>query len=1019
MESFKTMSARLTNLKLGKLFEGESDTISDVEKALSLVNIKIRDTATSFRPMGEVFDEIASKWATMNDLERSAVAGAVAGIRQRESFITLMENYNQVLEAQGIATNSAGLATQRYQTYLEGAEAATNRFTAAWEKLATSITTSDVIIFFTNFGTTILKLIDNVGILTIALSALATKALISSVVSQYTLAIQYLSKALLGAAVSATALNVATGAIAFVAIAATIYGITQLIEKYDVSMTDLKKDFDDLSDATSNNLEELDNLASRYETLALKTEKSREDQLELIDIVSTLNTKYGMITDNVNLYSDAIEGNTEAIYDNINAVKAKKAEEAKNFYITEKTAYEESKKFLDEVPEEWAINTFQLESYQKSQFWDTEKFNAWKGVYTSTAKEMLQLYADLAGQEGIEGGYWTDKYERLLDNIDAAESLVAKYELFVDVLQEASEWQGVSSNKEAISNFWSDKAWSEGNRTSEQATENNYNFADSIKTLGSEIQSALSLYKSYVDEQELSVDQIFNIIQNYDNYAELLTVTNGKIVLNTAAIRNNTLAKIDSNIATLTSQRVEGQVNIELEKQIEILKALRIQVIADFNEISNARAQAEAEAAKAQTDELNSRAAEIQEQSYQDLLQITINMLRQKKQAEIDALQAKLDSYKAIIDAEKELIDAKEKEYQYDKEKEEKNEKVANIEAELLELQFDDSEEGTARRLELEQQLEEAKEDLAETEHDRSIELQKDALDKEYERYEKHINKKIKALEDYLDESGTLTRDAIALLSTQSESLYQSLIEWNRQFGSGIDEDVVGAWQRAFNAMVAYAQAAQQLGVGDGITIGDGGGGGTGDQGDLSGERVKINSKDGDMVTGYQTSSGTSVETQLKEGRYYTVAEYKSGANAAYRIKGYDEDNNAIDTWIKSKNIIFETYHSGLEKGAVGGSSNQYGEVFAKLLRGEYVINPKQIKSYVTDIFPRTVDAIVKGNDISSGFQIDTFMKIDVKGNLDRTVIPDLEKLSKNTIKEVNTLIKKRGIFRNANNYSL
>jgi len=79
MESFKTMSARLTNLKLGKLFEGESDTISDVEKALSLVNIKIRDTETSFRPMGDVFDEIAAKWKTLNDLEKSAISGAVAG----------------------------------------------------------------------------------------------------------------------------------------------------------------------------------------------------------------------------------------------------------------------------------------------------------------------------------------------------------------------------------------------------------------------------------------------------------------------------------------------------------------------------------------------------------------------------------------------------------------------------------------------------------------------------------------------------------------------------------------------------------------------------------------------------------------------------------------------------------------------------------------------------------------------------------------------------------------------------
>jgi TP901 family phage tail tape measure protein len=78
-ESFKTMAARLTNIKLGKMFEDDATTISDVEKALSLVGVTVRDTATSFKPMGTVFDEIASKWKTMDDLQRSSVAGAIAG----------------------------------------------------------------------------------------------------------------------------------------------------------------------------------------------------------------------------------------------------------------------------------------------------------------------------------------------------------------------------------------------------------------------------------------------------------------------------------------------------------------------------------------------------------------------------------------------------------------------------------------------------------------------------------------------------------------------------------------------------------------------------------------------------------------------------------------------------------------------------------------------------------------------------------------------------------------------------
>ena len=84
-----------------------------------------------------------------------------------------MNNWNKVLEAQTIATNSSGLALQRYQTYLGGLEATTNRFTVAWEKLASNTINSDFIKFLLVAGTEILKVADAIGILNIAFVALA------------------------------------------------------------------------------------------------------------------------------------------------------------------------------------------------------------------------------------------------------------------------------------------------------------------------------------------------------------------------------------------------------------------------------------------------------------------------------------------------------------------------------------------------------------------------------------------------------------------------------------------------------------------------------------------------------------------------------------------------------------------------------------------------------------------------------------------------------------------------------
>ena len=73
------MFARMENIKLGKLFEDDPTTLNDVEKALSLVNIQLRDSENSFRPLGDVMDEISTKWATMDEIEQSAVANAIAG----------------------------------------------------------------------------------------------------------------------------------------------------------------------------------------------------------------------------------------------------------------------------------------------------------------------------------------------------------------------------------------------------------------------------------------------------------------------------------------------------------------------------------------------------------------------------------------------------------------------------------------------------------------------------------------------------------------------------------------------------------------------------------------------------------------------------------------------------------------------------------------------------------------------------------------------------------------------------
>jgi hypothetical protein len=118
-----------------------------------------------------------------------------------------------------------------------------------------------------------------------------------------------------------------------------------------------------------------------------------------------------------------------------------------------------------------------------------------------------------------------------------------------------------------------------------------------------------------------------------------------------------------------------------------------------------------------------------------------------QKEAE-DSLKKQLKGYKDIIDARKELLDSLKEERNYQQDVEEQNKNILKIQNELAALQFDDSEEGKARRLELQDELNDANKELENLQYDRSVDLQKDALDAEYEALEARIENAIDAIQN-------------------------------------------------------------------------------------------------------------------------------------------------------------------------------------------------------------------------------------------------------------------------------
>jgi hypothetical protein len=258
--------------------------------------------------------------------------------------------------------------------------------------------------------------------------------------------------------------------------------------------------------------------------------------------------------------------------------------------------------------------------------------------------------------------------------------------------------------------------------------------------------------------------------------------------------------------------------------------------------------------------------------------------LRDVKKEAIDSLKAQLKGYKDIVDARKKMLDSMAEERDYQNQVEEKNNEILQIQNELATLQFDNSEESQARRLQLEDDLAQMQGELEDIQFDYSIDQQKASLDAEYQAFESTIESAIQQV--------------------------QGIQATNLQ------------------------QFAQQLSA---------------------------------ILSGIGTPS-------------------------------------------------VPQFHSGVEMGAVGSQfTMKSNEMFAKLLKGEVVVTPQQMDNFMKTTLP----TLSEGSSSFSSGDISIDMPINVNGNLDKSVLPDLEKLTQALIGRINDEMMKRGYNRRADLYSI
>lgn len=1109
--SFKTIFSRLTNVAAGKMTDDLGEPLNDVEQVFNGLNIKLRDSSGEFRNMYDVISELANKWTKLDNVEQNWVATSVAGTRQRETFLTLMENWDRAVTLSTTALNSEGMAMDKMSIYLESIEANLNKLKAAVEDLLYSEEIVNVINLVIKAITRLVEgiswLIDKLGGVNSAV--LATVAIFLKLKSAINIAkdTEKVSGALKvfseiagsgnktikvltstfsafkdGVLAGKDAINIAGAALwasPFVKVAVVLAGITAIVAAFDALIT-TTEEYEDILAETQSKLQEVSDKRNALEQKAeveqlteaekeylevLKAEETLLERQEKRDRQNTYNSaakdverggegfwarakeaafmssqnpvnEMGLPIPNkapVVEYNVAIEeltGNIEEykeVTDQLNNSNGKSLEE---YEALQERQQELSQVFLEHIKRISEANTYGLE------LTDTDKQLAEMmekaGITAEALSEAMGNVANELGETGDDLARITSEvsglqsaYDNLISvneevantgviSIETLDALVSRYPALNDEV--TNYLLGLASTEDVLAElqlaYQDDEANAYANIINKLKMQQNY--YSLLSTMDSALMQQFAAdygidignHGTYAQSKEkIETDLLQRIssmwAQFYKSQAltmdNVIKAANGALKPDGGSLLPTSELNALKNVVNSYNNAIQGLNNV-YDESIK----LRLDGYKQISSAAKDAAKSGGSASKQQSEA---------EKAYNDLLQMTIKMLKKKKELEKEALKEQLDGYKKVIDAQKDLLDLQDDEYNHKREVEDQNKNISSLEAQIAELQFDTSAEGTKKRLELEEELAEAKRDLEDYQHDYSIDQQKDALDREEERFEEYINGQIDEIDRYLDKTGEITAEAIRLINERSEALFNDLIQYNRAYGDSLDQTVIDAWNGAIGKVNEYKEACDRAYESASRAASLGGGS----------SYTPSSPSSGNSGVGMAAMRPGNSPVVDRTPKYYI---YKTGTTTpisgalsleeAQRVWGYIPDPKNY-YWqkfegITKKNLVYgvKPYHTGLDAGFVGGLKGN--EEFIKALKGEAFITKEQQNRFMNKILP---DIVSTGASSLGSMSFGNLLNIEVQGNLDSSVVPRIEDITKDVVKQINQTMFRGGYKRN------
>lgn len=321
-----------------------------------------------------------------------------------------------------------------------------------------------------------------------------------------------------------------------------------------------------------------------------------------------------------------------------------------------------------------------------------------------------------------------------------------------------------------------------------------------------------------------------------------------------------------------------------------------------------------------------------QKEAITEIISKTQELIKQETEDQIDGLEKQIDAYRKIIELKKEAIKTSYDEDNYQKEVANRVKKIAEVRSKLAQLERDTSAGTNTEKAQLAEELADLQNELADYQSQYSYDAQVDSLDKQADAYENSKNDEIKKLQQTIDTEEKLYNAAISRINDDWESLYDDLIEWNRQYGDMIDgeDSITSAWKTAKEAAEEYGDVVSALnGIKTEIYT---------QQQEAANKQAQV-----DSILSQMSKNGAgwhTATTQAEKKRLVKANEDLAEQLSALINRPVLKDQAGV--WHLDSLTGPRLFHTGLDQGYVGASQPGKDEVLSVLKDGELVFTKDQ-----------------------------------------------------------------------------